>query len=266
VKDREYYTERRVRKMHLNLEQAKKLFLTLYKDMGDQEYYNYFHYAKSREWRPDPETYFLTHLRIDGVWPIRDGIADYDEPTLFTVIEFLHDYVVKPIDTSQYGNEEAIRKARQQGKVEFRRRVNEILQRYGNGYQLGENGEIHELPSPGLSALVDSIPSTSDPDNIDRLMTHAIQKFFRYGATQDDRRDAIKALGDVMEYLKKSGVRLDLRDESALFQILNDFAIRHHNKSEQAEYNKKDFFEYVFYVLLASVTFLLKRVVRPATE
>jgi len=42
----------------------------------------------------------------------------------------------------------------------------------------------------------------------------------------------------ILEYLKKDGIQLANKDDSDLFQILNRFSIRHHNRSQQGAYDK----------------------------
>ena len=87
---------------------------------------------------------------------------------------------------------------------------------------------------------------------------NAISKYMRHHATTSDKKDAIRELADVLEFLKKSGIRLQKKDESDLFRIINNFDIRHHNKSQQGEYNKEIWYDWMFYTFLSSINVLLK--------
>ena len=61
-----------------------------------------------------------------------------------------------------------------------------------------------------------------------------------------------------LEYLQKSGIRLESKDENDLFKILNKFSFRHHRKSQQANYDKTIFYDWTFYVMLSSLYALIK--------
>jgi hypothetical protein len=57
----------------------------------------------------------------------------------------------------------------------------------------------------------------------------AIDKFRRCGSTASDRRDAIRDLADILEFLRpQTKAVLTQQDESDLFNIANNFGIRHH--------------------------------------
>lgn len=262
MSDRRYFIDRTGIGRRLSLDEVKKLFMALLNDIH-RNHNDYFEYAKKRVWKPNPEDYILTHLRLNSVWPVEDRIQDYDDVTLFTIIEFLYDWVVFPVFFSErspsFRDVEALENAREKAQLEYRKRMNEILKSYAKGYQLTEDGEIQELAPKGLKHLTESIPVTDDKKNIDQRVEYAIAKFLRYGAKPDERKEAIRTIGDVLEYLKKGNVRLDRKDEKDLFQILNKFGFRHHDKSQQDNYTKEDFYELAFYVLLASVRFLMGR-------
>ncbi len=110
----------------------------------------------------------------------------------------------------------------------------------------------------GFTPLMNRTIHTDDPENIDLKIERAKALFVKYNATDDDRMEAIRNLGDVLEYLKKDDIRLANKDESELFNILNNFSIRHHNRSQQADYDKSIYYPWMFYVFLASIYALLE--------
>jgi len=126
------------------------------------------------------------------------------------------------------------------------------------GYELSSDGEILEIAPTGLEPLFEEIVETDDPENIDMRRQNAISKYMKYGATTSDKKDAIRELAGVLEFLKKSGIRLQKKDESDLFRIINNFDIRHHNKSQQGEYDKEIWYGWMFYTFLSSINVLLK--------
>ena len=89
-------------------------------------------------------------------------------------------------------------------------------------------------------------------------MKNAIAKYRKYGATIDDKKDAVRTLADVLEFLRKEGDKLPSKDDEDLFRIINRFDIRHHNRSQQSEYDKDVWYDWFFYTFLASISVLLK--------
>jgi len=80
----------------------------------------------------------------------------------------------------------------------------------------------------------------------------------KYGATISDKKDAVRELAELLEFLKKSGIRLQKKNESDLFRIINNFDIRHHNKFQHGEYDKEIWYDWMFYTFLSSINVLLK--------
>ena len=70
----------------------------------------------------------------------------------------------------------------------------------------------------------------------------------------DERRDAVRDLADVLEYLRPQvKAVLQKKDESALFEIANNFSIRHHNAQQQGDYDKAIWYSWMFYFYLATI-------------
>jgi hypothetical protein len=81
------------------------------------------------------------------------------------------------------------------------------------------------------------LPSGTDPEITDRVR-RAQEGFARPGATVADHRDAVRDLADVLEMLRPRLTQaITAKDEAALFEIINKFAIRHANKSQQGDYD-----------------------------
>ena len=130
-------------------------------------------------WGSDPEAFFFLKLRLHDLWPIRRCIQDYDEMKLFTVAEFLYDYVSEPqekwyhswndcgMHTSDYN--------RDKGRARYRNEMNGILKDYKSGYSLSETGEVQECPPDGLELVFEEV-KTDDPKNIDDRLRLAISK------------------------------------------------------------------------------------------
>jgi hypothetical protein len=82
---------------------------------------------------------------------------------------------------------------------------------------------------------------------------HAIALFRSRGSTELDKRSAVVVLAGVLEerrvLLKE---KLFRKDEGALFQIANEFAIRHSSASQQGDYDPA-FLDWVFWWYLATI-------------
>ena len=140
----------------------------------------------------------------------------------------------------------------------WRNEMNDILKHYKSGYEFSLMGEILEIPPVGLENVLTEVVTTSDPKNIDDRINSAINKYRRYGSTLDDKKDAVRTLADVLEFLKKEGINLPAKDDSDLFHIINGFDVRHHNREQQGEYDKEIWYDWMFYTFLSTIHALLK--------
>lgn len=210
----------------------------------------------------DIEGFMVRKLRKSGLWPIEFKLRNdlYSEDDLFDIVEFLYDYVSMPIETEgsyhsyngcgwHYNEFDA-----EIGRREFRTEVNELLRDYASGYELSEDGEILNLPEHGFGTLLDASIPARDPEKIEARINAAIHKFRSRHSTSEDRRDAIRDLADVLEYLRpKIKEVLTNKDEADLFNIANNFAIRHHNADQKSDYDKPIWYSWIFYFYLATI-------------
>jgi hypothetical protein len=193
------------------------------------------------------------------LWPLSGHALGEPEPWLYTIVEFAYDHVSKPIETWFHDNYacglHVLRSDDEVGRFEFQSRINGILSRSEPAYVLRDDGEIWESTPSGLDALVPP-PST---DSLQARVESAIRSFRRYGSTDDDKRHAIHDLADVLEYLKKSsGTGLPGKDESYLFDIANNFGIRHHNPTQKTDYDSGLWLRWIFYAFLNAVDLALR--------
>ena len=186
----------------------------------------------------DLEGAFLFALRKDYLFPIWQQVDVYSEEDVFDVIEFLYDHCAKPTKRSYHDwngcgwhCEEYDELA---GKKEFREKINKILELYSEGFELSSSGEVLALAETGLEGLFEAPIPTADPENIEKRIEAAKIKWRRHRATWDDRKEAIRELADVLEYLRPQLKKvLETEDENDLFNIANNFGIRHHNQKQK---------------------------------
>lgn len=206
----------------------------------------------------DIEAQILRKLRKTNLWPIRDKCLEYSEDDIFDIIEFLFDNISKPLegfyhDYSDCGWHYQTFNT-QLGREEYRREVNGILQDYKEGYVLSEDGEILALAEKGLENLFNANLPTHDPVNVEARVNAATLKFRRYKSSIDERRDAVRDLADVLEFLRpKLKTVITKSDENDLFNIANNFGIRHHNETQKTDYEKSIWLSWIFYYYLATI-------------
>jgi len=215
----------------------------------------------------DLEGIILLDLRKTNLTPVRERLSNYTEDDLFDIIEFLYDHCSKP--TKRYYHEfsgcgwHCTEFDRQQGSAEYRERINRVLKVYKEGFELSLDGEILLFPETGLEALLDAPVPYVDPENIEARIEAARRKFRRYRSSLDERRDAVRDLADVLEYLRpKIKDVLTSKDEGDLFNLANNFGIRHHNESQKGQYDKAIWYSWLFYYYLATIHAVLRLIAK----
>ena len=183
------------------------------------------------------------------------------EDHVFEALEFLHDHVSKPgrwaqmtsdtgYDYNDYaGYDEGA------GQSEFRREANAFLADYRSGFEITTEGKILALGSGGLQHILDAKLVPYDELNVDSKVRGAIIKWRNRHLSLEEKRVAIRDLADVFEWLKKTKNLekvLDRKDDSTIFEIANNFAIRHHNPQQKTNYDQAIWYAWMFHFYLAT--------------
>ena len=195
-------------------------------------------------------------------FPIAEwSLENITEDHIFDVIEFLYDHVSKPgelVDKEtdsgfQYqGYDGYDDKA---GKEEFRNKSNAFLADYKTGFELTQDGIILARGTGGLQHILDAEIIPYDEANVDSKVRNAIAKWRNRRFSVSEKKEAIRELADVFEWLKKTkglGDVLDGKDESAIFDIANNFGIRHHNPKQKTNYDQVIWYAWIFHFYLAT--------------
>jgi hypothetical protein len=207
----------------------------------------------------DVEIYSFRKLRRKDLFPIWQRRDEFTEDEIFDLIEFLYDHASEPSGKGDYHDWNRCLYHYShfvQGNAarEFRTEVNEFLRDYRDGFELSSEGEILTLPTGALGPLLKAPLPSRDSANITDRVNAAVLKFRRRRASDAERRDAIRDLGDVLEFLRpKLKTVLTSADERDLFNIANNFAIRHHNERQRSKYDKMIWFSWIFYFYLATI-------------
>jgi hypothetical protein len=194
------------------------------------------------------------------------------EDHIFDVVEFLFDHASKPgawvnqVTETGWNYEDYDSFDEAAGRDEFRSAANIILADLGEGFELNNDGQIRSKGSGGLEHILGSQIVPYDDANVDSKVKAAIEKWRNRHATPDDRKEAVRLLADVFEWLRDTQQlekALDRKDESDLFLIANKFAIRHHDQSQKVNYDKTIWYNWMFHFYLAtyhaSVRLLIKQ-------
>lgn len=271
MSDKIYYSQRNnyINKIKLDLYGALRLFRNkidlMINDLYFLEATGYYCIDKGRisgTWGSDIEIFIYEKIFYEQVWPVKEYYESYTEDILFTMIEFLYDYVSEPVN-KWYHNWDNCgwhceKFDKEKGKQKYREEINGILEKYESGYLLSEEGQVQKLADTGFENLVYKKVITNDKDNIDNRVNGAINKFLYYKSNIDDKKAALLALFGVLEYLKTCNIKLEGKDSNDLFNIMNGFDLRHHQKVQQKDYQKDEWYEWLFYTCLASIRLLLR--------
>jgi hypothetical protein len=193
------------------------------------------------------------------------------EDHIFDTLEFLYDYVSKPGEWVEMTNETGWNYYDydsyddEAGKVEFRGKANGILTEYKNGFELTKEGIILALVTGGLQHILDAEIIPYDEFNVDRKVQHAITKWRNRHLSISEQQEAIRELADVFEWLKKTKNLdnvLNNKDEAALFDIANNFAIRHHNPNQKSNYDRTIWYAWIFHFYLAAYHASIRLLIR----
>jgi hypothetical protein len=141
-----------------------------------------------------------------------------------------------------------------EGQAEFRERLNALLESYESGFEISATGEILALPEKGLETLLEAAVPASDKERVASRVDAAMTKFRRHRSSLEDRRDAVRDLADVLEFLRpKVKVVLSGKDEDDLFNLANNFGVRHNNERQKTNYDKAIWYSWMFYHYLSTI-------------
>ncbi|MEW6262762.1 MAG: hypothetical protein AB1641_06750 [Thermodesulfobacteriota bacterium] len=257
---RRYYSSRNKPKS-LSLEELFLKLRHLYSLFKDQDYFK-GKAGITHQYIPDCIRHEAALALNFQPFPIDRWFADdITEDHIFDVIEFLYDYVSKPgrlVDMTTgtgWNYEDYESYDDKAGRAEFREKVNIFLCDYEPGYELTEDGVILALGKDGLQHILNGEIIPYDEANVDSKVRDAIIKWRNRRLSLSEKRNAIREPVDVFEWLKKSKNLtsvLDDKDESAIFDLANNFGLRHHNPSQKTNYDKAIWYAWIFHFYLAT--------------
>jgi len=155
------------------------------------------------------------------------------------------------------------------GQEEFRKRANAFLVDYKTGFELTKEGIILARGTDGLQHILEAEIIPYDEENVDSKVRNAITKWRNRHLSLSEKKEAIRELADVFEWLKKTkelGTVLDGKDESALFDLANNFGVRHHNPNQKTNYDRTIWYSWIFHFYLATYHAAIRLLIKKETN
>lgn len=271
---KKYYAERHgliTKQLQIDFEELLEYFRQIYKYFCDKDY---FKVAIDGVWKqmsygqdpeqiiapsmaPSAEVYFATRLQSKEIWPIWQYLEEYDEATLFTVIEILYDHIgIYNYETDEFESELP--------KREFSEQINNILRAYDKGYYLEPtNGFIMRIPNGALCEQL-KYDGFDLPDSIYEQLATATEMYYRFDANQEQKKKAINILADILENEREEvkellNVEYEIPKndhDKLIFGIVNGFNIRHNRADQKSDYSKEIWYDWMMqYYTSVIITF-----------
>ena len=226
----------------------------------------------TKNYLPDDITHEAAILLKFQPFPINKWkTEDITEDHIFDTIEFLFDKVSKPgkwanfVDKNGWQYEDYDEYDDVKGKEEFRIMVNTYLCDYKDGYELSGEGTILTIGKDGLRFIFDAEIIPYDEVNVDSKVRSAIVKWRNRSHTIAVKKEAIRELADVFEWFKANKLLervLSKKDESDIFNIANNFAIRHHNPNQKSGYDRNIWYAWMFHFYLATYHAVVRMLIK----
>ncbi|WGM22878.1 hypothetical protein QEH68_22395 (plasmid) [Paenarthrobacter sp. OM7] len=200
-----------------------------------------------------------------------------EDGVVFDLIEYAAERVAKPVQGPwhPYMKHYELTFAETLGRTEFRKDVNQILQRGGTTYELNREGQIVRLATPEVQQVLDQLKPASGDTELDGLLSRSKELYLSRKA--DDRALALEKLWDAYERLKtvdivgnkkqsadallnniastefRSIVTVEMKN---LTDLGNQFMIRHHETDKHQVPEEAQ--DYLFVRMGSLIHYLLK--------
>jgi len=270
---RRYYSSR-TKSASLTLGELHSKLVNLYCMFRDKDFFKE-KTGITRTDVPDAIKYkAAVHLHFKGQpFPIEKWCReDRTEDHMFDMLEFLCDHVSKPGDWGWCTDNEMGGTYQDYqgydgpaGQEEFRNAANAFLAEYKTGFELTKDGTVLAMGRDGLQHILDEEIIPYDEENVDRKVRDAIARWRNRHLSESEKRDAVRELADVFEWLGKSkdlGAVLDRKDEAAIFEIANKFGIRHHDPKQKTNYDPEIWHSWMFHFYLATYHAVIKMLIK----
>lgn len=201
-------------------------------------------------------------IRIPVAWEeLTQNPGAVSDDLIYSLVEYFHDQAQRPrtYSTHEYGgcgrhysDYDAIA-----GRTIYRWRLNQLLRDHNIPLQLAAKGDelgrlVREFSPPFQDLVESQVTARTQPGD---EIAHAIRDFRSRGASIVVKRTAITLIANNFE-TRRQALKAHLKkDEQDLFNIANNFKLRHRNDGQKEEYGH-EFADWIFWNFLAAVELL----------
>ncbi len=274
---RAYWSRRQGLTPSLTLGQAVRFYVAMLNEFRRRDYFDeWFGYdcvdlADVPGRAGEDRAAFATRRTFrNDIWPYEYGPTRWDEAAFLTAVEFYYDYVSKGVVGEEHSYNNCgmhwSQFESQPARTEYLDEINSLLSDYGDGFILLQTGDVVRVGPAGLEPLLAATPPPVPGKPYQHRVDAAIKKFRSRMSSMEDRRDAVRDLADVLEYIRPElKLVLTKKDDSTLFEIANKFAIRHMDGEQFDDYTKPVWLSWMFYFYLATINAVAHLVERSST-
>lgn len=192
-------------------------------------------------------------------WPLTPTAGTWDDDFFFTAVEVIHDLIARPRvrHYHEYADDWHFSDFHRQIAQElYRHRTNALFAETDVQLALAEKGVDAGLlvltPRDGREDLLARVVERPQDPTRDSVV-RAIVQFRDRSADRIQKRAACILLAHSLESLR-GDVKKQLlsKDEGLLFQLANQFAIRHQNVDQHSDYSE-EYLDWIFWIFLSTV-------------
>ena len=242
-------------------------------DLRERGYFDEFfgdNCPDSFEMELSPQEVLAERYSVSGIWPIESTTrAGQNLASFLDLIEALDDLVRAPVTRSwhpfgvpHWDNTET---SQRRGQEIYRWEVNRILEESEVPYTIlprgADAGYMAESLEADFADLADELAEIDNSDLKDRIDT-AIALFRKRNGGRESKKSACVKLAGILEE-RRNLIKENLArsDESDLFNIANNFALRHHGDNQKDDYGP-EFLDWIFWTYMATVSLTEKLIER----
>lgn len=240
------------------------------KNLVKEGYFNEYLGMNRQEGRiKDLSIALIRETGKDNLEPFMMDLHFNKTDDLFDVIEFLYRNVSKPDQSTRKVVESNFFESegftfdtfdQHAGQKRFNMIINEAFSGWQENYELTNDGHVEIKLSGEQQDVIKKWEGDSN-DSITRKVKKAIKDYKRSRDDLDARQDSVRTLADALEELQKSGnLNLSRKDESDLFNIANNFGIRHANTKQKTDYDRDIWLEWIFFYYITTINAVIRMI------
>jgi hypothetical protein len=204
-----------------------------------------------------PESELDSRVGKAKLWGSPPG--EWSKDDLCDLVEVFHDLAARP-KTGSYHTYNGCgwhpkTYSRRSGQAIYRWKMNLLLEQSGMGLRLADDGEdvgriVETTPDSVAELIQDALQLDSTSQD---AINHAVALYRSRDASRETKQSAVLALAGVLES-RRSDLKRELlnKDERALFDIANNFGLRHRRADQRSDY-REAYLDWIFCLYLGTI-------------